>query len=318
MGLLFERRATRAILFRFGHGRYLDAWSLLHVTSGFILGVCALALGIEIAQGISFILVLLFLYEVFEAMVGIAEDVENALADVACGVIGACVAYACANVITPLLPEVFATSAFVALLTLLIGWKAYLARRFARATRNAVIGEKKSRRDTVTFTGSALATIPIPILLSSDTKFALTWFVGGVLLTLCVLYVRSIIQELLVAFLFALFVTSYQAYVYEGSNALVGHINIYPLVLWTGGLVLLREMYEYMHGAYKFTLVSGIYLGVLFCVEYVGYYLLGIHLSGNHPSLLGLGIIHGTGFIHWFYVCAGPLYLLVTDYLRVR
>jgi hypothetical protein len=138
------------------------------------------------------------------------------------------------------------------------------------------------------------------------------------LLTTFAVYQRAIGQELIVALLFALFVTSYHQYMYEDVNVFIGEINLYPLIAWTGGLVLLREIYERFKIKHRWVLTSGLYLILLFTLEYVGYYVLGIHLNGDLPSFLGTGIIHGTPFIHVFYLLAGPIYLLVTDYLKVR
>ena len=166
--------------------------------------------------------------------------------------------------------------------------------------------------------GFLLPLIPIPLLATLDYKLAVGWFSFFALLIAYSMYRRAIGQELVIAFLFALFVTSYHPYVYDSTNFFLGHVNLYPLILWTAGLVLLREVYERLQIAYRWVIACVLYLGGLFVIEYVGYYLLEIHLNGNFPSLFGLGIIHGTFFIYFFYMLAGPLYLLVTDYLEVR
>ena len=124
--------------------------------------------------------------------------------------------------------------------------------------------------------GIAAAVVPLPLLFA-DTKLVITWLVFVALGGTYALYRRSVGPEMVVAFLFALVVTSYQQYV-----------------------------------------SSALYLIVLFTIEYVGYYLLGIRIAGQYPSLLGTGIIHGSLSIHLFYLLAGPLYLLATSYLRVR
>lgn len=125
---------------------------------------------------------------------------------------------------------------------------------------------------------------------------------------------------MIVAILFALFITSYFTYVYDTVNLTIGKINLFPLVAWTAGLVILREVYERwrLPRARKFFTITLLYWGVLFVFEFVGYYLLGIRIGHPYHSLFGLGIIHGPPVIHLFYITAGPLYLAVTDYLRVR
>ncbi len=168
------------------------------------------------------------------------------------------------------------------------------------------------------FLGSAIALTPVPIIAAYDPKSAITWLAFVFCAIAYMLHRKEIGQELLIAFLFALVVTSYRPYIYVGNNVLLGHINVFPLVAWTAGLVLLREVYERIHIPHRWLITSALYLLILFSLEYIGYYLVGIRIAPDSPSLLGLGIIHGPPFIHVFYVIAGPLYLLLTDYLRVK
>lgn len=164
----------------------------------------------------------------------------------------------------------------------------------------------------------ALATVPAVILATIDFQMAIIWLCFSLTGGAYAYYRDSVGQELLVALFFALFVTAYHPYVYVGQNVIVGHINIYPLFAWTASLVLLRELYERVHSRYRFILMSVAYIITLFAVEYIGFYLLGIRLADHEPSLWGLGIMHGTSFLHYFYLLAGPLYLATTDYLHVR
>ncbi|MDO8495274.1 MAG: hypothetical protein Q7S32_01950 [bacterium] len=176
----------------------------------------------------------------------------------------------------------------------------------------------KFRQKIILFSSLAIALIPVPTLATVDNKLVVTWLVFVCLCVAYAIYRRSVGEELLVALFFALVVTSYKATVYTGNNLLIGHINVYPLILWTAGLVALREIYKRLRVSYRWVVVSIIYVSALFCLEYIGYYLLGIRSAESSPSFFGLGIIHGSLFIYWFYICAGPLYLLATDYLRVK
>lgn len=182
MAFRFERRASRAILFTFGHGRYLDAWSLLHVATGAVLGFTGLLLGLSWWTGLSLILVGLFLYEVFEAYMGIAEDVENALADVLCGALGAGGVYLYENIVRPVAFPLWAISLATALLILFLGWRSYLRRRLARAyatvQKKATKEKSLRRRDATLFAGSALAFIPFPALAVNGSEFAIVWSVS--------------------------------------------------------------------------------------------------------------------------------------------
>ena len=151
-----------------------------------------------------------------------------------------------------------------------------------------------------------------------DIKTILIIFLTSLLFVGYVIYKEKIGQELLVAFLFAAFITSYYIYEYTTSNILLGRINLFPLISWTFSLVLLREIYERMRNKHKIILISLFYLFVLFILEYLGFYLAGIRLNSNFPSLFGSGIIHAPLPMQIFYLLAGPVYLLATDYLRVK
>jgi len=151
-----------------------------------------------------------------------------------------------------------------------------------------------------------------------DIKFFIVAILLAVILISYFFLRKKVGQELIIAALFALFVTSYTEYIYTGSNLLIGTLNIFPLISWTAGLMVLREFYERVTIQHKFVFVSIVYIATILLVEYIGYYLLGIERVGNYPSLLGLGVIHGQFVTHAFYLFAGPIYLLVTDYLKVK
>ncbi|MDE2079003.1 MAG: hypothetical protein KGI73_01305 [Patescibacteria group bacterium] len=174
----FERTARHAVLFKFGHGRYLDLWSLLHVLAGFTLGLAALFFNFSWWLGLSVILLILFAYELFEASVGIAEDIENSLADVVCGLLGALLAYGFAQSLAPMLLPVFGVSVGLAFVILFIGWDAYLKRRVARSRkrRQKTGFGPAAARSLILFFGLALATIPLPLLLGENASLGVLWF----------------------------------------------------------------------------------------------------------------------------------------------
>ena len=68
----------------------------------------------------------------------------------------------------------------------------------------------------------------------------------------------------------------------------------------------------------KFIKITAIYLITLGLLEYIGYYIFNIRLNSNFPSLLGFGIIHAPIGMKIFYLLAGPIYILITDYLKVK
>jgi len=133
-----------------------------------------------------------------------------------------------------------------------------------------------------------------------------------------VIYKEKIGQELIVAFLIAVTLTSYHYYQYTTVNLMFGKLNLFPLISFTFGFVLLREAYERIKGKYKLVIATLIYLLVLFSVEYIGYNFLGIKLDSNYPSLLGLDFMHAPTLMKIFYLIIGPIYLVITDYLKVK
>ena len=50
-------------------------------------------------------------------------------------------------------------------------------------------------------------------------------------------------------------------------------------------------------------------------VEYIGYNIFKIQLNSSYPDLLGLGILHGPIGMKAFYLSAGPVYVMITEYL---
>ncbi|MEK6890225.1 MAG: hypothetical protein AABX35_03495 [Nanoarchaeota archaeon] len=151
-----------------------------------------------------------------------------------------------------------------------------------------------------------------------DAKISVVFICIGLLALRYSIYKEKLGQELVIAFLMALIITSYYVYIYSTSNIFIGRINIFPLLAWTAGLVILREIYEKMKSKHKYLFAVTLYWIVLFALEYIGYYIFEIRLDWNYNGLLGLGIIHGPNFMKFFYLFAGPIYLLLTDYLKVK
>lgn len=180
MQLSFEREARKRVLRRFGHGRYLDAWSALHVLTGIVLGLGARILALPWWLAFSGILVILYLYETWEAITGIGEDIENTLADVALGSVGAGLVFAYVPAGAAYLVPAFAAAMLAAFIILFLGWNAYLKRRFHRSEkareRSRIYAGEAARRNEIFFVGLALGTIPLPVLFELNGAFAALWF----------------------------------------------------------------------------------------------------------------------------------------------
>jgi len=151
-----------------------------------------------------------------------------------------------------------------------------------------------------------------------DVKIILISIFCILLIGSYMIYKEKIGQELIVAFLIAFAITSYYTYEYTSFNLFLGKINLFPLIAWTFSLVVLREVYENVKIKNKLILVSLLYLLILFVLEYIGYYFLGIRLNWNYESIFGIGIMHAPIGMKIFYILAGPIYLLITDYLRIK
>ncbi len=159
---------------------------------------------------------------------------------------------------------------------------------------------------------------------------ALTFFIdvktAMIILFLLILILEYIIQKkkigkiIIIALFFALFITSYYNYEYTKDNIKIGHINLFPLVAWTMGLVLVKKVYDKTKGNkyLKFAKICLTYWIFLFSLEFLGYWIFGIKLNSNFSSLLGLGVIHAQFGMKLFYVFAGPIYILVVDYLELN
>ena len=151
-----------------------------------------------------------------------------------------------------------------------------------------------------------------------DIKSVMLVLFSLLLLSGYILWKEKVGQELIVAFLLAILIASFHFYEYTTPNLFIGKVNLFPVISWTFGLVLLRELYEKLNKKYKLAKITLIYILGLFLVEYIGYYLLNIQLKTNFTSLLGTGIIHAPLWLKITYLLIGPIYILLTDYLKVK
>ncbi|TSC69499.1 MAG: hypothetical protein G01um101456_180 [Parcubacteria group bacterium Gr01-1014_56] len=130
MKLRFERQAQQAIKLTWGHGRYLDPWSIVHLLTGLLLGIVGLWLGLSLWSTVIITVALTSLYEGFEMLLGIVEDWQNSLLDVLIAAIGVWAAYTLLN--TAEFSTQFITFMAVGILALTLlyaGWRYYLRHR---------------------------------------------------------------------------------------------------------------------------------------------------------------------------------------------
>ncbi|MBA7661292.1 hypothetical protein ES703_69307 [subsurface metagenome] len=151
-----------------------------------------------------------------------------------------------------------------------------------------------------------------------DVKTVMIILFSLLLLKAYILYKEKIGQELVVAFIISIAIASYYFYEYTTLNVMIGNLNLFPVISWTFGLVVLREIYERVKWKHKFIAITVLYIVVLVILEYIGYNFLGIHLSSNFPGLWQINAMHSPLVLKIIYFAVGPLYLAITDYLKVK
>ena len=162
---------------------------------------------------------------------------------------------------------------------------------------------------------AVLTVVPGAPLFFFDPKTGVTWAAFVFLLAVYVFVRKRIDTVLVLAMLFALFTNIVNDYTYTTFNLIFFGVNLFSFVSWTAGLVLLREVYDYFNFRFKWIVISITYLALLILFEYIGFHHLGIELDNDYGTLLGLGVIHGPPIMHIFYPSAGPVYLLLTEYV---
>lgn len=186
--------------------------------------------------------------------------------------------------------------------------------------KNNLIKDRRGKKKTKKFLFWVFITfiIFLPFFFFFDLKLSLITLLGIFLFEAYIIWKEKIGKEILIAFLFACIITSYYCYQYTTQNILIGRINLFPLISWTFGLVFLREMYERLNINKKIYFLTIFYWGLLFFLEYLFYHLFNIQLSSSYPGLFGLDFMHAQLGMKFFYIMAGPLYLLVTKYIDLK
>lgn len=128
---MFERSAKNFFHLGWGHGRYFDFWSFVHILTGVILGLGALIFSLRPGAALIAIAVALTLYEGLEIASHVAEDLQNVVSDIVLGTLSAAlVIYWLGNIISyNSLFLVLAAAIAVNLLLLRRGWHNYLKRK---------------------------------------------------------------------------------------------------------------------------------------------------------------------------------------------
>ena len=205
--LNFERKAKENIKLTWGHGKYADPWTLLHGTVGISAGIATIILHIPLWQALTATIFVAFLYEAWEAVQKIVEDIQNVLFDivaVAFGMLGGFFLFF--NFHPKTLLVFLLASLLLNFILLFKGWHAYLKKRLQVKMLKHLYPiqtareRKNNLRDNVIFFGSALATVPVPLLFQFDPKMPLIWVAFVFLLCAYTIYKEKVGQEMVVAF----------------------------------------------------------------------------------------------------------------------
>lgn len=138
--------------------------------------------------------------------------------------------------------------------------------------------------------------------------------IGYIIFTVKKKYYASLLIAFLLSLAWVLFYGF--GYTYRVDNLyLLGKINVFALLGWTAGLMLLFHIFlklkTRLGSKWKALGLSYLlYLALMLPVEWVGYHLLNIKLTSTYPGLWGLDLMHGPLALKVFYLTAGGFYLL--------
>ena len=121
---------------------------------------------------------------------------------------------------------------------------------------------------------------------------------------------------LIVAFIMSAIWVKFSGIYTYGNDMYIFGINILTLVLWVAGLMVLQYIYETYGRKRPFIQIIIFYWVGLLIIEYIGYHLIGIQLQSNYSGVFGLDVLHVPLFAKVYYMSAGPIYLLVLDYMK--
>ncbi len=124
-------------------------------------------------------------------------------------------------------------------------------------------------------------------------------------------------RSFFVAFVMSLSWTIYYGYNYKGTNLyLFGSINLFALLGWTAGLMVLFTAFCKLHEKLKnkwkaLGVTYALYLILIFPFEWFGYNILKIQLTSSFHGIFNLPLMHGSPLLKVYYLTAGAIYLLI-------
>jgi hypothetical protein len=133
-------------------------------------------------------------------------------------------------------------------------------------------------------------------------------------------YLYSVLPDFSLAFLISLVWVTLYGYRYNIPFFNSPHVNWFSLTLWTLGLFGTIRTYRFFALKVSRLWVLLIMIWIIFflgllAVEFIGYYILGIHLVTSSGPLV-FGLIHGTTTLKTYYMTVGPGTVLLTAILE--
>jgi hypothetical protein len=130
----------------------------------------------------------------------------------------------------------------------------------------------------------------------------------------------SFLPDFSLAFLISLVWVTLYGYRYNIPFFNSPHVNWFSLALWTLGLFGTIGIYRFFALRVSRLWVLLIMIWIIFflgllAVEFIGYYILGIHLVTSSGPLV-FGLIHGTATLKIYYMTVGPGTVLLTAILE--
>jgi hypothetical protein len=118
-------------------------------------------------------------------------------------------------------------------------------------------------------------------------------------------------HKLLLAFVIsAVWVGTAGIYNYINGYSTIAGINIFPLLAWTAGLYIFTKWAPHFDKKPIYVFLVW-WISILF-IEYVGYHLLGIQLTGGRAGILGTDLLHVPVFAQYYYMLTGPIFYYLT------
>lgn len=102
-------------------------------------------------------------------------------------------------------------------------------------------------------------------------------------------------------------------YNYSDANYVYAGINLFAFFSWSVWLNVCYMVYHKYKKQFTKLQLYGLYVVVLFTVEYIGYNILKIQLASNYPGIFGLPLLHVPLFGQLYYLFVGVVFIYIIN-----